>query len=63
MLLFDFPLLVCLLFLISILLLAFNLEFPFVYLGGALLVFVNVTLLFFFLKMLRGSLNFRSQEG
>lgn len=63
MLLFDFPLLVCLLFLISILLLAFNLEFPFVYLGGALLVFVNVTLLFFLKKMLRGSLNFRSQEG
>lgn len=45
MLLFYFPLLVCLLFLISILLLAFNLEFPFVYLGGAVLVFVNVTLL------------------
>lgn len=45
MLLFGFPLLVCLLLLISILLLAFNLEFPFLYLGGALLVFVNVTLL------------------
>ena len=45
MLLFGFPLLVCLLLLISILLLAFNLEFPFVYLGGDLLVFVNVNLL------------------